>query len=110
MPYTVLIGIDGQVIYQKQGEIDPLEVRRLILANLPDDDYIGQQAYWNPNSCGAGVYACRGSPDPMFPLLLHAREAGPLRRPHAVYLRHLPADLAAQPFRLVLRDRARSPL
>jgi len=47
VPYTVLIGIDGQVIYQKQGEIDPLGVRRLILANLPDDDYIGQQAYWN---------------------------------------------------------------
>jgi peroxiredoxin len=46
VPYTVLIGIDGHVIYQKQGEIDPLEVRRLILANLPDDDYIGQQAYW----------------------------------------------------------------
>jgi len=47
VPYTVLIGIDGQVIYQQQGEIDPLEVRRLILAHLPDDDYIGQQAYWN---------------------------------------------------------------
>jgi len=47
VPYTVLIGIDGKVIYQQQGEIDPLEVRRLILANLPDDDYIGQQAYWN---------------------------------------------------------------
>lgn len=47
VPYTVLIGIDGKVIYQQQGEVDPLEVRRLILANLPDDDYIGQQAYWN---------------------------------------------------------------
>lgn len=47
VPYTVLIGIDGKVIYKKQGEIDPLEVRRLILKNLPDDDYIGQQAYWN---------------------------------------------------------------
>jgi thiol-disulfide isomerase/thioredoxin len=47
VPYTVLIGIDGKVIYQKQGEVDPLEVRRLILANLPDDDYIGQQAYWS---------------------------------------------------------------
>jgi len=46
VPYTVLIGIDGHVIYQQQGEMDPLEVRRLILANLPDDDYIGQQAYW----------------------------------------------------------------
>ena len=47
VPYTVLLGIDGHVIYRQQGEIDPLEVRRLILQNLPDDDYIGQQAYWN---------------------------------------------------------------
>ena len=47
VPYTVLLGVDGHVIYQKQGEMDPLEVRRLILANLPDDDYIGQQGYWS---------------------------------------------------------------
>jgi hypothetical protein len=47
VPYTVLIGIDGRIIYQKQGEIDPLEVRRLILANLPDDDYIGIRAHWS---------------------------------------------------------------
>ena len=47
VPYTVLLGIDGRVIFKQQGEIDPLEVRRLILANLPDDDYIGQQGYWN---------------------------------------------------------------
>jgi peroxiredoxin len=47
VPYTVLLGINGRIIYRQQGEIDPLEVRRLILANLPDDDYIGQQAYWN---------------------------------------------------------------
>ncbi|HEX8871305.1 MAG TPA: redoxin family protein [Candidatus Acidoferrum sp.] len=46
VPYTMLLGIDGQVLYKNQGPIDPLEVRRLILANLPDDDYIGQQAYW----------------------------------------------------------------
>jgi peroxiredoxin len=47
VPYTMLIGIDGRVIYKRQGAIDPLEVRRTILAHLPDDDYIGQQAYWN---------------------------------------------------------------
>ncbi len=46
VPYTMLIGIDGQVIYKNQGPITPLEVRRMILANLPDDDYVGQQAYW----------------------------------------------------------------
>jgi|SRR5579872_1123979 len=47
VPYTMLIGIDGQVLYTNQGGINALEVRRKILANLPDDDYIGQQAYWN---------------------------------------------------------------
>jgi peroxiredoxin len=46
LPYTMLIRPDGQVVYKKQGEIDPLEIRRAILANLPDDDYIGHQAYW----------------------------------------------------------------
>jgi peroxiredoxin len=46
VPYTMVIGVDGKPVYKKQGEIDPLEIRRLILANLPDDDYIGQQAYW----------------------------------------------------------------
>ncbi|HEV8131399.1 MAG TPA: redoxin domain-containing protein [Acidobacteriota bacterium] len=46
VPYTVLIGPDGEVIYKVQGSIDPLEVRRLIIANLPDDSYKGHQAYW----------------------------------------------------------------
>lgn len=47
VPYTVLIRPNGEEIYSNQGPIDPLEVRRLILANLPDDDYIGHRAYWN---------------------------------------------------------------
>jgi hypothetical protein len=42
----MLIRPGGDVVYKKQGEIDELEVRRLIIANLPDDDYIGHQAYW----------------------------------------------------------------
>ena len=46
VPYTMLIKPDGEVVYKHQGEIDPLEIRRLIIANLPDDDYIGHQAYW----------------------------------------------------------------
>lgn len=46
VPYTLLIRPGGEVIYRHQGPIDPLEVRRLIVANLPDDDYIGHQAYW----------------------------------------------------------------
>ncbi len=46
VPYTMLIKPDGEVVYKHQGEIDPLELRRLIIANLADDDYIGHQAYW----------------------------------------------------------------
>jgi hypothetical protein len=42
----MLIRPDGTVVYKYQGEIDPLELHRLIIANLPDDDYIGHQAYW----------------------------------------------------------------
>ena len=46
VPYTMLIRPGGEVVYRRQGEIDPLELRRLIIANLVDDDYIGHQAYW----------------------------------------------------------------
>jgi len=45
VPYSMLIRPDGTVVYQRQGALDPLEVRRLIIANLADDDYIGHQAY-----------------------------------------------------------------
>ncbi|MBL0158615.1 MAG: redoxin domain-containing protein [Bryobacterales bacterium] len=46
VPFTMLIAPDGKVLYKKQGEVDMLELRRTILANLPDPDYIGQRAYW----------------------------------------------------------------
>ncbi len=46
VPFTVLLAPDGKVLYQKQGEVDVLELRRVILANLPDPDYIGHRAYW----------------------------------------------------------------
>jgi len=51
VPYTMLIGTDGSTLYKEQGSIDALELRRLIVANLPDDDYMGHQAYWR-----SGVY------------------------------------------------------
>jgi len=47
VPYTVLIRPDGTVAFKHQGTIDSIEIRRLILANLPDDDYIGIRAHWN---------------------------------------------------------------
>jgi thiol-disulfide isomerase/thioredoxin len=46
VPYTVLIKPDGEIVYQRQGTIDPIELRRAIIANIPDDNYIGHQAYW----------------------------------------------------------------
>jgi thiol-disulfide isomerase/thioredoxin len=47
LPYTVLIGMNGEILYHSQGSFDPLDVKRAILRNLPDDRYIGQHAYWN---------------------------------------------------------------
>lgn len=47
VPYTVLIGMNGEILYKTQGAMNALEVRRAILKNLPDDRYIGQHAYWN---------------------------------------------------------------
>jgi hypothetical protein len=41
------LGPDGKVIWKYQGELDMMTLKRTILANLPDDDYIGQRAYWS---------------------------------------------------------------
>jgi thiol-disulfide isomerase/thioredoxin len=46
VPYTILIKPNGEVVYKNQGPFHPLELRRIIIANLPDDDYLGHQAYW----------------------------------------------------------------
>jgi thiol-disulfide isomerase/thioredoxin len=46
-PYTVLIGMNGEILYRTQGEMDILQVRRAMLKNLPEDYYRGQHAYWN---------------------------------------------------------------
>jgi peroxiredoxin len=50
VPYTILIQPGGKVLYKMQGEIKPLELRRLIIASIPDDDYIGHQAYWQSHA------------------------------------------------------------
>jgi len=47
VPYTVLIGMNGELLYKTQGGMNALDVRRALLKNLPDDRYIGQHAYWN---------------------------------------------------------------
>ena len=46
MPYSMVIGPDGKVLYKASGRLDILKARRIILASFPDDDYVGQQAYW----------------------------------------------------------------
>jgi thiol-disulfide isomerase/thioredoxin len=48
VPVTVLIGTDGRLLLDEQGEIDLMEIRRAILANLPDDPgHEGSQKYWS---------------------------------------------------------------
>jgi len=47
VPYTLLIRPDGTIAYKVQStNVDPLKLKRLIIANLADDDYIGHQGYW----------------------------------------------------------------
>ena len=47
VPFTVLIAPNGDILYQEQGDVTILALRRAILANLPDaKDYPGLQAYW----------------------------------------------------------------
>jgi peroxiredoxin len=46
VPYTMVIAPGGKVLYQKQGEVDILEVRRAILANLENETYVGHPGYW----------------------------------------------------------------
>jgi thiol-disulfide isomerase/thioredoxin len=47
VPVTVLLSPQGHVLYHEQGEIDLIQIRRAILANLPDDpDHVGSQTYW----------------------------------------------------------------
>lgn len=45
VPYTVVLGPDGNVIYKTLGSVDLLQMRRKILAAMPSD-YIGFNNYW----------------------------------------------------------------
>ncbi|MGB6432220.1 MAG: redoxin domain-containing protein [Candidatus Acidiferrales bacterium] len=48
VPFTLLIAPNGDVVYQEQGDVTILKLRRAILLNLPDTaDYPGQQAFWS---------------------------------------------------------------
>jgi peroxiredoxin len=46
-PLTMVIAPGGEVLFKKEGAIDILDVRRIILASMPDTSgYIGSKAYW----------------------------------------------------------------
>ena len=47
VPYSMVIAPGGKVLMKTNGVIDPLVTKRTILASFPDDDYVGQNAYWN---------------------------------------------------------------
>jgi hypothetical protein len=47
-PFTVVIGPDGKVLFRKEGSIDIYEVRRHILASIPDEPaWPGIHEYYN---------------------------------------------------------------
>jgi peroxiredoxin len=47
VPYSMVVAPGGKVLFKGSGTLDMLKTRRLILASFPDDDYVGQNAYWN---------------------------------------------------------------
>ena len=46
VPFTMVIAPGGRVLFQQQGEVDVLALRRVILANLENSTYVGHPAYW----------------------------------------------------------------
>jgi hypothetical protein len=47
VPISVLLSPGGEILFSEQGEIDLMQIRRAILAHLPDDpEHVGSQAYW----------------------------------------------------------------
>ena len=46
VPFTMLIAPGGKVLYQHQGDQDIIALRRVILANLENETYVGHPGYW----------------------------------------------------------------
>ena len=46
VPFTILLSPEGKVLYRELGEVDILKLRKIVLGNLPDPDYLGHRAYW----------------------------------------------------------------
>jgi hypothetical protein len=49
VPFTMVIAPGGKVLYQKQGEVDIMELRRALLANMENETYVGHPPYWAQN-------------------------------------------------------------
>ncbi len=46
-PFVLVLGPGGNVIFQKTGNVDILEVRRNVLANIPNDGaWADVREYW----------------------------------------------------------------
>lgn len=48
LPHSVLISPEGKILFEKEGELDILQLRRTILANVPSE-YAGFRKYWTVN-------------------------------------------------------------
>ena len=46
VPFTMVIAPGGKVLFQEQGEVDIIALRRIILANLENETYVGHPNYW----------------------------------------------------------------
>ena len=46
VPFTMVIAPGGKVLFQQQGEVDVLALRRIILAHLENETYVGHPDYW----------------------------------------------------------------
>ena len=45
-PFTMVLAPGGRVIYEEQGNLDVIALRRAVLANLENETYITHPAYW----------------------------------------------------------------
>ena len=46
VPVTMVIAPNGDVLYKSVGHMDALEIRRTLLRNFPDDEYVGVAEYF----------------------------------------------------------------
>jgi peroxiredoxin len=46
VPFTMVIAPGGKVLFQQQGEVDVLDVRRAILGHLENETYVSHPDYW----------------------------------------------------------------